>query len=269
MIADLMLRKLLPLSLMTTPCISVQRHSNVQEAVGLLVPYLESMADSLIITGDKNEPVGIVGGKEIIERILANPTRSLFEDVVEKIMSTTITRVSGTTTLRQTVEAWKKTGRAFSIIPNAIGGFSVISARKLLEVGKTSMTDMRISELPKKKVATFGADATLNEVMNTMIKHKTRKVLLANTNQFISDRIIIEKIATDMNYLKNTSDLLSLPVVGFGLEYAKVITKDIMVNELSSIMFGMEHPYVVFRDQVVSPWDICLALLSERMQEYS
>jgi CBS domain-containing protein len=269
MIADHTLRELLPLSLMSTPCVSIQKQAKIEEAIGLLVPYLESMADSLVVTGDKNEPVGIIGGKEIVEHLLANPSRSLFEDSVEKIMSTVITRVTGTTKLKDTIQEWQKTGRAFAIIPNAIGGFSVISARKLLEVGKTSMTDMRISELPKKKVVTFKVDSTVNEVMNAMIKNRTRKLLLENTNQFISDRIIIERISTDLNYLRHTTDFLSLPVVGFGLEYAKVITKDIMVNELASIMFGMEHPYVAFRDQVVSPWDICLALLSERMQEYS
>jgi CBS domain-containing protein len=220
------------------------------------------------VTGDKNEPIGVVGGREIIEKVLANPSRSVFEDKIENIMSSTVTRISGTTTIRTIVEEWQKTGRAFSLIPNAIGGFSVISARKLLEIGKISMTDMRVSELPKKKIHTFSTNSTINEVINTMLKNKTRKLLLENTNQFVSDRIIIEKIASDLNYLKNTNNFLELPVTGFGLEYAKVITKDIMVNELASIMFGMQHPYAVFRDQVISPWDICLALLSERMQEY-
>jgi CBS domain-containing protein len=268
MIADRMLRDLMPMTLTSVPGVSIQKQAKIEEAIGLLIPYLESMADSLIVTGDKNEPIGVVGGREIVEKILANPSRSIFDDVIEKIMSHTITRVSGTSTIRDTIQDWKNTGRAFSIIPNAIGGFSVISARKMLEVGKISMTDMRISELPKKKIHTFSTNATINEVINAMLKNKTRKILLENTNQFISDRIIIEKIASDLNYLKNTNNFLEMPVTGFGLEYAKVITKDIMVNELASIMFGMQHPYAVFRDQVISPWDICLALLSERMQEY-
>jgi CBS domain-containing protein len=256
------------MTLTSVPCVSIQRQAKIEEVVGLLIPYLESMADSLIVTGDKNEPIGVVGGREIIEKVLANPSRSVFEDKIENIMSSTVTRISGTTTIRTIVEEWQKTGRAFSLIPNAIGGFSVISARKLLEIGKISMTDMRVSELPKKKIHTFSTNSTINEVINTMLKNKTRKLLLENTNQFVSDRIIIEKIASDLNYLKNTNNFLELPVTGFGLEYAKVITKDIMVNELASIMFGMQHPYAVFRDQVISPWDICLALLSERMQEY-
>ncbi len=269
MIADRMLRDLLPVSLTAVPCVSIQRQAKVEEAVGLLIPYLESMADSLIVTGDKNEPIGIVGGREVVEKVLANPSRSIFDDTIEKIMSHTITRISGTTTVRDTIEDWKRTGRAFSVIPNAIGGFSVISARKMLEVGKISMTDMRISELPKKKVHTFTTNSTVNQVISSMLKNKTRKLLLEGSNQFISDRIIIEKIATDLNYLKNTNDFLEMPITGFNLEYAKVITKDIMVNELASIMFGMQHPYAVFRDQVISPFDICLALLSDRMLEYT
>ncbi|MBI5698014.1 MAG: CBS domain-containing protein, partial [Thaumarchaeota archaeon] len=67
MIADRMLRDLLPVSLTAVPCVSIQRQAKVEEAVGLLIPYLESMADSLIVTGDKNEPIGIVGGREVVE----------------------------------------------------------------------------------------------------------------------------------------------------------------------------------------------------------
>lgn len=268
-ISEFALIDLLPLSLTTTPCVSVQKQNKVQEAIVLLVPYLESMTDSLIVTNGDNKPLGIVGGREILEQILSNPSSNLFESKVENVMSPQITIVSGTTKLKDVIEKWKKTGRAFSIIPNVIGGYSAISARKLLEVGKSSMTEMTISDMPKKKSITFKVGTTVNSVINMMLKHKTRKLLLENSNQFISDRIIIEKIATDFNYLKNTNNFLDLPVIDFDLEYAKIITKDLNINELSSIMFGMMHPYVVFKDQAISPWDICLALLSEKIQEYS
>jgi CBS domain-containing protein len=268
-ISEFAIRDLLPLSLTTTPCVSIEGKNKVREAVGLLIPYLESMTDSLIVTGSENEPIGIIGGREIIEKALANPTSKVFDDTVaESIMSSNITRISGTTKLKEIIEQWKLTGRAFSIMPNALGGYSAISARKLLEVGKTAMTDLSISDLPKKKIVKFRMDSKVNDIMNMMLKNQTRKLLLENTNQFISDRIIMEKIATDFNYLRDMNNFLDLPMVGFNLEYAKVITKDIKLNELASIMFGMMHPYVVFRDQVVSPWDICLALLSDRFEEY-
>ncbi|WKT58691.1 CBS domain-containing protein [Candidatus Nitrosotenuis chungbukensis] len=100
-ISEFALRDLLPLSLTNTPCVSVQKQSNVQEAIGLLIPYLESMTDSLIVTNGDNKPLGIVGGREIIERILSNPTYNLFENSVESVMSTQITSVSGTTKLQR------------------------------------------------------------------------------------------------------------------------------------------------------------------------
>jgi CBS domain-containing protein len=254
---------------MNTPCVSIDRKSKVREAVGLLIPYLESMSDSLVVTGNENEPIGIIGGREVIEKTLATPTSRTFEETTaEGIMSTNITKISGTTKLKDIIEEWKQTGRAFSILPNSLGGYSAISARKMLEVGKTSLTDMTISDLPKKKIVTFKTDSNVNEVINLMLKNKTRKLVLENTNQFISDRIIIEKIAMDLNYLKDVNNFLEMPIVGFNLEYAKVISKDIKINELASIMFGMMHPYAVFRDRVISPWDICLSLLSDRFEEY-
>jgi CBS domain-containing protein len=267
-IADCSLRNLLPLSLLASPAVSIQKHNSVEEAVGLLVPYLESFTDSLVVAGEKNEPVGIVGGKEIIESIQVNPSRNLFVTKIQNIMSHHVSMTSGTSTVKQLIEEWKKTGRAFSLIPNAIGGYSVISARKMLEIGKSAMTDMILSDLPKKKVLMFKTDSTVNEIINLMLKHHTRRLLLENTNQFVSDRIILEKIATDLKYLQNTNNVLDLPITGFSLEYAKIISKDIKVNELASIMYGMAHPYAVFRDNAISPWDICLALLSDRFEEY-
>jgi CBS domain-containing protein len=266
-ISDMALRDILPLSLTGAPCVSIQRQAMLEEAVCLLVPYLETMTDSLVVAGDKNEPLGIIGGKEIIQCILACQ-KGISKMHADEIMSHTITKVTGATKLRELVEAWKKTGRAFSIIPNSIGGYSAISARKVLEICKGAMTDMAVSDLPKKETVTFKPDSTAGDVMNMMIKNGTRRVLLEGTNQYISDRIIIERIATDLAYMENPVGFLQLPVIGFGLEYAKVLPKDLKVNELASIMFGMLHPYVLFRGHVISPWDICLAALSERMLEY-
>jgi hypothetical protein len=118
-ISEAAIKDLLPLSLMTTPCVSIEAKNNVQEAVGLLVPYLESMADSLVVTGDKNQPLGLIGGKEVIEKVLANPSPRIFEATAESIMSPNITKISGSTKLKEIIEQWKQTGRAFSIIPNA------------------------------------------------------------------------------------------------------------------------------------------------------
>jgi len=31
-------------------------------------------------------------------------------------------------------------------------------------------------------------------------------------------------------------------------------------------MYAMMHPYVMYGDQVITPWDICMALQSDRIE---
>lgn len=45
-----------------------------------------------------------------------------------------------------------------------------------------------------------------------------------------------------------------------------MITEDLQFDQLCSVMDKMEHPYVIYKDIVVSPWDVCLALSSEDIQ---
>jgi len=61
---------------------------------------------------------------------------------------------------------------------------------------------------------------------------------------------------------------LDIPINKFTFDHIKVITEDLPFDKLCSVMDRMEHPYVIYKDIVVSPWDICLALSSEDMQKY-
>jgi len=33
------------------------------------------------------------------------------------------------------------------------------------------------------------------------------------------------------------------------------------------VMNKMEHPYVIYKDIIISPWDVCLALATEEFAE--
>jgi len=57
-------------------------------------------------------------------------------------------------------------------------------------------------------------------------------------------------------------------MTAFNLEEAKVVSENLTLPELSKIMLDMPHPYVIYQNQVVSPWDICLILLSEDLKDY-
>ena len=262
---DHTLRDLLPLSLTSTPCVSIQKENKVWNGAVMLIHYLESFTDSLVVT-DKNEPIGIVGGKDIIEGILKNPSSDFFDKkTIQEIMDTNPVQISKQTTLGELLNEWKKSRRAFSMIPNQYGGYSAVSARRILEIGINCKTEMMISELPKKAVVSFKKEDNVGTVINLMLEHGTRKLILEDSTKFISDRMIVEKIARDLDYLRNTDNFLELPASAFSLEDAKVQTENIQVQKVYKILFGMLHPYIIFKDQVISPWDLCMNLESGKL----
>jgi predicted transcriptional regulator len=261
------LKNLLPLSLGSTPAVSIRKENQMWIATGMLIHYLESFTDSLVVTEEDEKPIGVIGGREIIENIYKNPTSQFFDKTtVNQVMNNDLSIISEKITLKQLLDKWKQTRRAFSIIPNNLGGYSAISGRKLLEIGANCITDLTISELPQKEVVTFDLNDTMRNIINLMLEKNTRKLRLKNTNNFINDRLIIQTIAQDLNFFRNTKFLDQKIERSFKLEEAKKISKDINLAETSKIMYGMLHPYIFFQDQVITPWDICLALQSNRIE---
>ena len=166
------------------------------------------------------------------------------------------------------MDNWKNSRRAFAIIPNESGSFSPISARKMLELGSKYKTDLLVSSLPKKELISFQGDEPLKKIIDLMFDNKTRKLRLENSNQFISDRTILEGISRVTKFQKDIDNFLDIPINEFTFDHIKEITEDISFDKLCSIMDKMEHPYVIYGDIAVSPWDICLALTSEEIQKY-
>jgi hypothetical protein len=254
----------MPLSLTSTPAVSIRKEDQVWVGAGMLVQCLESFTDSLVVTDEHDKPIGVIGGIEIIKGIFENPSASFFEQSIEKIMDDDIVQVTSDITLETLMEKWQKTRRAFCIIPNQYSCFSAISARKLLEVGTRCKTELKASDFPKKDLVTFMNDDTMGEIMSKMIENKTRKLLLKNSDGFISDRTIIQIIARDLNFLKDTDNFLNLKFEGrFKLSDIKPIPESLNFADISKLMFSMLHPYVMFNGQVISPWDVCLTLLND------
>lgn len=262
------LDELLPNSLLSSPSVSIRTTDTVSDAASLLAHHLESFTDSLVVTKDAY-PVGLVGGIELLDGVLKKPTSDFFDNtLVGEIMSDKLAIITKQTKLSDLLKQWQQTRRAFAIIPNQYHGYSAISARKLLEVGALSKTDMRVSDMPKKKIVTFTKDYTVKEIIVSMFENKTRKLILEDVSLFISDRIITEKIANDLNYLRNVNNFLDMSADIFKLESPKIISEDIGIPEACKIMSDMLHPYLMTKDQVISPWDIVMILGSENLVRY-
>ena len=101
-----------------------------------------------------------------------------------------------------------------------------------------------------------------------MFENKTRKILLGTSNQFISDRTILEGLSRITKFQKDVENFLDIPINKFTFDHIKVVTEDLPFDKLCSVMDRMEHPYVIYKDIVVSPWDVCLALSSEDIQKH-
>jgi len=261
------IKELLPLSFNSTPAVSIRKENKVWIATSMLIHYLESFTDSLVVTEENEKPVGVIGGREIIENIFKNPSSNFFDNTtVNQITDANLTILSDKTNLGELLTTWKNTRRAFSIVPNHLGGYSAISGRKILEIGVNCVTDLTISEFPRKKIQTFEKKDTVKDIMKLMLEKNTRKLLLKDTNYFISDRLLIQSIAQDYDFFRNVKFLERKFEESFKLEEAKKISKDMNLTEVSKIMYAMMHPYVIYQDQVLTPWDVCLMLQSDRIE---
>ena len=258
-ISDCLLKDLLGESLTSTPCVNVRKNAKVKVVTGMLVQYLETFTDSVVVRDD-TKPIGVMGGREIIQGVFKNPSSDFFEmQFVDDIKDSRLNIVSEDTSLEKLIHLWKSVGRAFAIINTGNDDYSVISAKKLLEIGINNPIDFHISSIPHKKIVTFGKSATFGDVMKLMLENKSRKVLLEGTNQFINDRIIIETIE-NFNFLLGKENFLQIPIDIVPLEKAQIIKEDLSLAEISKIMYKMSHPLIIHDDRVISPWDICMVL---------
>ncbi len=267
-ICELTLEEIFSDGLTDTPCVYLNQEREVAVATEMCVQYLESSIDSIVIRDDERNPIGIVGGYDILNHIRANPTRdSQFETKVKEIMFKDLLIVEKTTPFKDLMEKWMTSRRAFAIIPNAFQGYSPISARKMLEIGIKCKTDISISSMPKKKMITFQPDDSLKTIVDLMFEHKTRKLLLEYSNQFISDRLVLKEISKLLKFQPDVDNFLEIPVNQMELDDVTIVKEDLGLNQLCRKMYKMDHPYVIYKDISVTPWDICNVLMSERIAE--
>ena len=267
-IADLTLDQIFSTSLTDTPCVYLNHNREVWVATEMCVQYLESSVDSIVVRNDDLTPIGIIGGYDLLSNIRKNPTRDFqYDNKIKEIYFEDVPVVEKETRYRDLMERWKKSRRAFAITPNSFQGYSPISARKILDVGIKSQSEISVSSFPKKKIITFSLDDSLSKIIDLMFENNTRKLLLEYSNQFISDRIILEEISKMLKFQPNMENFLEIPVSQIELKEVTVLKDDINLNKVCLLLYKMDHPYLVYKDVSISPWDVCLTLLDENVTQ--
>ncbi len=255
-------------SLTDTSCVYLNQEREAYIATEICIQYLESSVDSIIIRDDDHNIVGVVGGYDLLKHIRKNPTRDFqYEIKIKEIMSKNLLFVEKEMTFGDLMKKWMNSKRAFVIIPNTLHGYSPISARKILEIGIKCKTNVTISSMPKKKMISFQPDYSLKAIVDLMFEHNTRKLLLENSNQFISDRLILKEISKVLKSNPEIDNFLDITVNQMELENVFTLLDDLDLNQLCKKMYEMDHPYVIYNDISVTPWDICNILMTENIVE--
>ena len=243
-ISESTLEQLFPQTLTDTSCIYIEKEREIWVATEMCAQYIESNVDSLVVR-ENGKALGIVGGYDLLDHLRKNPTKDFqFHHKVEEVMYKGLPQIDKKTKLKDLINTWKDSRRAFAVIPKESEEFSPISARKMLELGKRIKTDISVSSLPKKKILTFSQDDSLGNVINLMFEHNSRKLLLENSKQFISDRIILGHISQLNKFEKDVENYFDIPIKDLSLDYVHELKEDVKFDKLCYIMDKMDHPFV-------------------------
>ena len=251
---------LLPQTLVSSPISSIENSDNVWIACSMLSRVSDSTNNLVVL--EKEFPLGILGGKEILKGLLKNPTPYYFHDIlVEEIMNRRFYLDTRNVKLDKILEQMHKTKSEFTILQNSKQSFSAISIREILEVGALCKSNFKISDLPDKKIAVFRRDDTVEDIIKLLVEDDTELLLLENESLFIDSMTIIEKIVGDLKYLKNCNNFLDLNASIFELERPKLIPNNLSLSEICQSLLSMKHPYVMTSNHLFTPRSI-LEILS-------
>lgn len=243
-----------PHSLYTTPIVGIFKQSKVGTASSLLRFFLESFTDQLVVI-ENEKPCGVLGGADIIRNMMKTPSYDFFKSTsVEQIMQNEFLMVNEKQQLSDLIQKWVQSRRAFAIIQNGLDFFA-ISIRTLLDIYPFLNADLTISDIPKKKTIWFTKDQPVREILNLMFENHTRRLILKNSEYYVSDRLIIETICSDLKYLHDIDNFLDMDCSVFKLEKVKMIPRHTTIPQLFKIMHVAVHPYVMCDDQVFTPFD--------------
>jgi hypothetical protein len=131
------------------------------------------------------------------------------------------------------------------------------------QYAESTVDSLLVSDNDNKVIVTFQMDDPLGKILDLMFQNKSRKLLLENSNQFISDRLILGEISRLTKTGEKIESFLDIPASDLKLEYMTTIREDLKLNLLCSIMDKSDQPCIMYKDTVITPWDICIILLSE------
>jgi len=255
---------LLPISLSSSPISSIESIDNVWIACSMLSRVSDTTNNLVVL--EKEYPLGIIGAREILHNLLKNPTPYYFHDVLaQEIMNRRFYLDTRNARLDKILEQMNKTKSEFTILQNTKHSFSAVSIREILEIGALCKTDFQASNLTDPKIKIFKRDDTVEDIIKSLIHDNTEVLVLENESLLIDPITIIEKIAGDLNYLKDCNNFLDLNASIFKLHQPKLIPEKLSLSEICQTMLYMKHPYIMTSNKLLTPRNI-LEILSKDLR---
>lgn len=235
---------------------SIDVNENLWVAISMLQRFSKTMNDNLVVIKD-DLPKGLIGAKELIQKIRQAPTydtlsRHIVGEIAKGILSYNI--FDGTMNLIKLLKHWQTIRRGFAII-RVQNKFIPFSSRMLLCVGTLLEDKIKTSDLVTNKIITFDKKNTVGEIIDLMFDNKIRRLVLENSNSFISDRGIIEQIIA-LDYLKNTKNFLTMKSNVIKTDPCPIFTKDASISKVCKLMSTMIQPCAIIKDRMFTPWDL-------------
>jgi predicted transcriptional regulator len=251
--------EVLPYSLLSVPISAITPNDNVWIATSML-SRISDITDNLVVVEDEF-PIGTISPYEIMHGLRKNPSPHYLQENVTRIMSVDFYIDSRNISLIDVLSRMNKTKNPFTIIENGKQNFSQFSIKQVLEIGALCKTDITVAMFPKRKIPTFKKEDKLRNVIELLSENNNKLLLLENQVSFVSHKMVLDKIK-DLNNTQN-GNILDLSASTFKTIIPTLISEKLTLAEICKIMQGMENPYVMTSDHVITPYDILEVLCKE------
>lgn len=249
--------------MLSIPIIWVKPEDKAWFVTSLLNRYLGSFTDSVAVM-DSGHYVGVIDGRDLLSSLLKNPTNDFFQNSTAKdFMIEENLTVTPEIKISKLISMWEKNKRDYAFFKNSRENLSTISARMIADASALLCNDINISDIQKNKIITCSKDNTIGDILHLMLKEKIRRVFYDNYKSFVSDRTIIKKITTDLEFLNKVDKFLDLPVSQIGSNLPIAVDNDLPFSELIRIMSTKEQPCIIFQNTyVITYHDIVMSMKS-------
>ena len=143
-----------------------------------MLARVSDTTDNLVVI-ENDFPIGILSIREILNAILKNPTPYLFHDSkVSQIMNRKFYLDVRKTKLQKLLKQINQSKKSFAIIQNKENDFSAFTYREILEIGALCTTNVKVSDLPERKIKIFKRDDKIEDIIRLLLNDETEVLML-------------------------------------------------------------------------------------------